>query len=362
MMRTAVRWTIPAAVATAVIGGSLAWPSLAGAAPDLAPTTAADLMADVAGSQAQALSGTVEQTTDIGLPQLPSGAAGQDPASLSALLGGTTTARVWSDGAERSRIAVLGSLAETDVVRNGADVWTWRSGTGTVTHAVVPSGQSAAAAPRQPQLTPAQAADQALAAVGPTTQVTLGSPATVAGRQARTLVLEPKDAASLIGRVVIAVDAATAMPLQVQVFSRGSAEPAVQTGFTSVSFGAPAASEVAPALPLGSAVEEVTPQALQAQAGTVPQPTVVGSGWTSVAVLRAAGAQLGSAPSGAAGAANPTALLKAMSVPVSGAYGSGRLITSSVFSALVLDDGRVLVGAVPAPELERAAMDPAAQP
>ncbi|MCW2619443.1 MAG: hypothetical protein JWR28_2592, partial [Modestobacter sp.] len=26
MMRTAVRWTIPAAVATAVIGGSLAWP------------------------------------------------------------------------------------------------------------------------------------------------------------------------------------------------------------------------------------------------------------------------------------------------------------------------------------------------
>jgi hypothetical protein len=51
-----------------------------------------------------------------------------------------------------------------------------------------------------------------------------------------------------------------------------------------------------------------------------------------------------------------------MSRPVTGAYGSGRLITSSVLTALVLDDGRVLVGAVPAPELERAAMDTAAQP
>jgi hypothetical protein len=51
-----------------------------------------------------------------------------------------------------------------------------------------------------------------------------------------------------------------------------------------------------------------------------------------------------------------------MSRPVNGAYGSGRLITSSVLSALVLDDGRVLIGAVPEPELERAALDPAAQP
>jgi hypothetical protein len=360
MIRTAVRWTIPAAVATAVIGGSLAWPSLAGAAPDLAPTTAADLMADVAGSPAQAFSGTVVQTTDLGLPQLPSGAAGSDPAVLTDLIGGTTTARVWSDGGQRARIAVLGRLAETDVVRNGTDVWTWRSGTGTVAHAVLPPDQASAAVPAQPQLTPAQAAHQALAAVEPTTRVALGSTATVAGRPARTLVLEPKDAGSLVGRVVIAVDAETATPLQVQVFARDSAGAAVQTGFTSVSFGAPSATEVAPALPQGSAVQEVTPQTMQARAGAPPQPAVVGSGWTSVAVLRTAGAQPGSAPT--AGGADPSALLQAMSRPVNGAYGSGRLITSSVLSALVLDDGRVLIGAVPAPELERAALDPAAQP
>jgi outer membrane lipoprotein-sorting protein len=361
-MRTAIRWTIPATVATAVIGGSLAGPSLAGAAPDLAPTTVADLMAEVAGSSAQAFSGTVVQTTDLGLPQLPSGAVGQDQAGLSDLISGTTTARIWSDGGQRSRIAVLGRLAETDVVRDGTDVWTWRSGTGTVAHAVVPAGPAGAAGPAQARLTPAQAAQQALAAVEPSTRVTLGSTATVAGRQARTLVLEPHDAGSLVGRVVIAVDAATATPLQVQVFPSGGAEPAVQTGFTAVSFDAPSPSEVAPALPGGSAVEEVTPQTVQAQAGTVPQSTVVGSGWTSVAVLRTAGAQPGSAATAAAGEADATELLQAMSRPISGAYGNGRLITSSVLTALVLDDGRVLVGAVPAAQLERAALDPAAQP
>jgi hypothetical protein len=362
-MRTALRWTIPATVASAVIGGSLAWPSLAGAAPDLAPTTAADLLAHVAGSHDQAFSGTVEQTADLGLPQMPASAAGRDPASLTELASGTTTARVWSDGGQRSRIAVLGQLAETDVVRNGSDVWTWRSGTGTVAHAVIPSDWASGAVPAQPQLTPGQAADQALAAVEPTTRVTVGSPAVVAGRQAQTLVLEPKDAASLVGRVVIAVDAETATPLQVQVFARGSTEPALQTGFTSVSFAAPPASEVAPALPQGSAVEEVAPQDVPDQVGTMPQqPTVVGSGWSSVAVLRTAGAELGSGATTAIGGADATALLQAMSLPVTGAYGSGRLITSSVLTALVLDDGRVLVGAVPAPELERAAMDTAAQP
>src|SRR3569833_3752216 len=131
-MRTALRWTIPATVASAVIGGSLAWPSLAGAAPDLVPRTAAVLLADVAGSQAQAFSGTVAQIADLGLPQLPASAAGHDPASLAALASGTTTARVWSGGGQRSRIAVLGQLAEPDVVRNGPDERTWRSGTGTV--------------------------------------------------------------------------------------------------------------------------------------------------------------------------------------------------------------------------------------
>ena len=52
-------------------------------------------------------------------------------------------------------------------------------------------------------------------------------------------------------------------------------------------------------------------------------------------------------------------LLQALS-PVSGAYGSGRLLTTDLVSALLLDDGRLLVGAVPPSVLEEVAVDPRA--
>ena len=43
--------------------------------------------------------------------------------------------------------------------------------------------------------------------------------------------------------------------------------------------------------------------------------------------------------------------LSTIGTPVSGTWGSGRLITTAVGSAIVTDDGRVAAGAVPAPVL-----------
>jgi hypothetical protein len=40
-------------------------------------------------------------------------------------------------------------------------------------------------------------------------------------------------------------------------------------------------------------------------------------------------------------------LVSALGKPVSGPWGSGKLITTSVMSAIVTDDGRVAAGAVP---------------
>ena len=45
---------------------------------------------------------------------------------------------------------------------------------------------------------------------------------------------------------------------------------------------------------------------------------------------------------------------------VDGEWGSGRLLTSRLFSALLTDDGRLLVGAVEPGLLEQAALDPRA--
>jgi hypothetical protein len=49
-------------------------------------------------------------------------------------------------------------------------------------------------------------------------------------------------------------------------------------------------------------------------------------------------------------------LLKSLPA-VSGTWGSGHLLTSKVFSALLTDDGRVLVGAVSPDRLYQAAAD-----
>ena len=105
--------------------------------------------------------------------------------------------------------------------------------------------------------TPQQLAKQILAAVGKTTTVKLQQNVTVAGQPAYQLSLAPKDSRSLIGQITIASTRANSMPLQVQVFARGASSPAFQLGFTSISFGMPAASNFAFTPPPGAKVRTV---------------------------------------------------------------------------------------------------------
>jgi hypothetical protein len=69
-------------------------------------------------------------------------------------------------------------------------------------------------------------------------------------------------------------------------------------------------------------------------------PQVMGKGWLSVAVLPAA-----SAPFTSTGGSRGSALASA-STPVHGAWGSGRLLRTSLLSVLMTDNGAVLIGAV----------------
>ena len=133
--------------------------------------------------------------------------------------------------------------------------------------------------------------------------------------------------------------------------------------------------------PPGATVEEVTPGATEHEglfrgpseglgtpgdlAALRPPVTVVGEGWSSVVVARpglAGLAALAAAGAGAAddeGSAGLTTLLANLPT-VEGDWGSGRLLTSRLFSVLLTDDGRVLAGAVDAATLQTAAGDPAA--
>lgn len=359
---------MPVAVIGVVAAGGVLTNAVATADPALPARTAAELLVAIADAPDRPFSGTVAENADLGIPALP-GSAASTSLSWQSLVTGSHTAHVWYAGPARQRVSLVGDLAESDVVRNGSDVWIWSSRDNTVSHGTLPAR---AELPRQtvPPIDPATAAKQALAALDPSTAVTVSGTSRVAGRPVYELVLAPRDAASLIGQVRLAVDSETSLPLRLQVIARGASDPAFETAFTSISFDRPADSVFAFTPPPGATVTEATlPTAVGAPHGerpsgsavwTQPHPTVIGTGWTAVveipdgaaALQGLSGAGPNGAPSGSAAAA--TALLGA-TTPVSGAFGTGRMLTTSLVSVLILSDGRVLLGAVTPDRLEQVA-------
>lgn len=281
------RWAVPvgavAAVGIVVAGSVIARGQ---ATPALPARTTAQLLAAVDNPAAlpSAMTATVQETASLGLPDLP---GSSDPLSGLSLLSGTHTFKIWYDGPAKVRVAVPVSMGETDVRRDGRNVWLWDSQTNKATHYILPAGAAdtppnVAQAQRVP--TPPQLAKQILAAVGSTTRVGLQQNVTVAGQPAYQLSLAPKDSRSLIGQVRIAIDASNSLPLQVQVFARGAASPAFSVGYTSLSFARPAASNFAFSPPPGAKVKTVTVPA-GAPAGLSGLPNLpAGSFYNSVKV------------------------------------------------------------------------------
>ena len=349
------RWAVPVAAAAVVAATLVVTPMVAGAAPALPPRTPAELLASTRAAVDHPFSGTVVQTARLGLPDLPrSGHGASTSLSLASLVTGSHTARIWYAGPDRSRVALVGDFAQTDLIRSGRDLWTWSSADNTAKHLTVPAHDDTT--PMPDTLTPGQAAQQALAAIDPTTAVTVEGTASVAGRSAYELVLRPRDERSLVGQVRLAVDSATSTPLRVEVFARSGGKPAFETTFTAIQFATPRASLFTFRPPAGAKVSEQTlpakPDAAQRKAfadkrATMDRPTVVGTGWTSVLVMNGVDTADTSSP-------ELGALLRSAK-SVSGSYGTGRVIQTALVSALLLDDGRLLVGSVTPQVLEQAA-------
>jgi outer membrane lipoprotein-sorting protein len=364
------RWAVPA-VATIAAGGIIAGSlvTTAQAAPTLPAKTPAQLLADIAAGHAiPPLTGTVVETTSLGLPQLPQE---DDPTSLSSLITGSHTIQVYWENAQHFRLAVPQSLSETDVIRDGNTAWLWESSSNSVTKLTLPAdnskkmGNAGSAASKVPlPLTPQQAASEALQQVGKTTVVSTQSNVLVAGEPAYQLVLAPKDASSLIGSIRVAIDGKTGVPLRLQVFAKGSGSPAVQIGYTQISYVAPAAANLTFTPPPGATMKVVTPGGRRdgATAGKTPQSAGTaeyGSGWLSVAELPASDLSPSGTGQGASqaqpsasggdvfGGATQEAVnaLLGSAKDVSGSWGSGRLLHTSLVNVLFVGD-EAYVGAV----------------
>ncbi len=347
------RWAVPAGTVAVVAAGLLVSPVVADASSSLPARSAAELLASTRAATDHPFSGTVSQTARLGLPELPG--ASSTSLSVTSLVTGTHTARVWYAAPDRTRVALVGSLAETNVVRAGSDVWTWSSEDRKATHTILPSADASQTSDGAASITPAQAAEKVLAAIDPTTVVTVDGSVSVAGRPAYELVLAPRDASSLVGQVRLAIDARTSTPLRVEVFGEGASKPAFETGFTSIRFKAPAASVFAFTPPAGAQVTTTDLSAVAApstaprrRSATGARPTVIGTGWT--AVVSVPGVQLGSSSSN-----EQLSTLLRSADRVSGAWGSGRILRTALVTALLTDDGRLYVGAVTPAVLEQAA-------
>ena len=182
---------------------------------------------------------------------------------------------------------------------------------------------------------------------------------TVAGRAAYELVLTPKDAATLVSQVRVAVDSERKLPLRVQVYSTKLATPAIEVGFTAIDFAAPEARQFDFTPPPGTTLTQVTAEQLVAAAGDGKAAAAVGAdraramrvtgtGWSRVVVAKLPAEQEKSqAPSSKTGG-GPDALSRILGgLPrVTGAWGSGRLLEGTLWSAVLTDDGRVAIGAV----------------
>lgn len=350
------RWAVPAGVVVVVGLGTAAaalGPHFAAVtAGSLPARTSQQLVAEVRNVATVPLSGTLRQSTDLGLPDLPAVAQPTAlPAAQDALLATSLTARIWIGSAQRERVAVISDLSETDVVRNGRDLWLWDSSADTASHVVLGGGGGAATTVDPTRsvsgallsgrvVTPGELATSLLTTVGPGTGVHTGPTGRVAGRSAYELVLAPTGGDSLVGRAVIDVDAVTDTVLRVRVYSAGDDGAAFTTEFTRISFETPKPALFTFVPPAGASVRTGSPG---------PAERVLGSGWT--AVLRA---DLGTAeePTSA-----PSALetLLASAVDVHGSYGNGRLLRTTLLNVLVLPDGRVFAGAVTPAILERRA-------
>lgn len=364
----AARWAAPAG-ALAVIGAvALTANHVASADPSLPPRSAAQLLVDVQQANLKGLSGTVVQTSNLGLPDINLGGSTQGgSSSLTSLVSGTHTWRVWLAGPQQQRLALVGSLGESDVIRNGRDLWVWSSKDKTATHTLLPAeGAKPAPTPDQLPKTPQEAAQLALSAIEPTTSVATSGASVVAGQQAYDLVLKPKDTASLVASVRISLDAVHHVPLRVQVFSTKTANPAFEVGFTHVDFAKPAARQFAFNPPPGTKVTQSTlgSDAGKAAAtkpsapGSAPagaKPKIVGIGWTTVVVSRLPDASAAGSRASQGDLAGQLQRVLSLLPKASGSWGTGHVLQGTLFTVVVTDDGRVAVGAV-APERVYAAL------
>jgi hypothetical protein len=214
-------------------------PTIDSALPVNVPYVSAPALREhILASEDQPFAGYAESDASFGLPTGLEGFGG-----VASLLDGVTRMRVWQAAPNRWRVDVLSDVSEDDTYETARGAYLWDSNSELLTQVL---GQYPVRLPRAADLMPPALAVRLLRDAGTRAKVSGLAPRRVAGIAAIGLRLIPNDPASTIAQVDIWAEPRTWLPLQVEIFGRGSVQPAIETEFLQVSSWRPDESTLTP--------------------------------------------------------------------------------------------------------------------
>ncbi len=381
---------LPAGVVAALItAGAITIPVQASAVT--LPEVTADELVAMMNPDITGFSGTVEKTTDLGLPALemssmmspemveemaekmPDGFDDFIPQLIEknllteaiAFVAGTDTIRVFASE-EGFRAQILDPMGQRDIIVTEGEFWAYDSRTQTVTtrstdYRVDDADVEEALQKLSVDMTdPRAVAERLLEEAGPDTTIRVGDDHRIAGRTAYRLIMEPTSDVSLVSSIQVSVDSENGMPLGVRVFSVEQDSPAAEIAFTQVTFDVPDASLFSFTPPPGATVEALEfPEGIEQaiadiEAGVfdedaakaraeelaeefAPGTTVtqLGERWESVVAISAL-------PEDMPVEMLEMELFQDLLIQVTG----GQVFSTPLVNVLMTDDGRVFAGAV----------------
>jgi outer membrane lipoprotein-sorting protein len=376
---------MPAVVTPAVIAAISLVPLQANAV-DLPDMSAEELMIMMMDAQPTEFSGTILKTSNLGLPalELSSMVSEEDAERMREkmpeefavfapevieqnllteameLVTGEHRVRVFV-GETGMRAQILDMMAQRDLIVSGNTVWTYDSREQVAMYAELDEEKlaegkveaeaeiSAYIAEIGLDLTDPQAvAEYLMSQVGDSSEVTVGTDHYHAGRTAYQLNVTPNSEVSLVDSIVVSVDSETGMPLALSVYSTEQAEPAMEVGYESISFGDQDESMFSFNPPAGTQIVDL--KELEAQKEKVdlemwmdmeemesleekPEPVLIGEGWDTIVLM----------PSGDKALAEMGGeLIQSLMTPVAG----GMLFSTPLMNVFMTDSGDVYAGAV----------------
>jgi hypothetical protein len=358
-------------VVAGIVAVLCALPSIDSALPVSVPqVSAAQLRTRILDSAGLPYAGYAESDATFGLPAL-AGFSG-----VTSLLDGVTRMRVWQAAADRWRVDVLSDAGENDTYQTPRAAYIWDSASELLTEVL---GRYPVRLPRAADLVPPALALRLLREAGSRARLSELAPRRVAGIAAAGLRISPDDPASTVARIDIWAEPASGLPLQVDIFGRGSGPPALETQFLQVSAWHPVPAVLTPQRGPGTAFTEATAADLSGALGNLgpvilpvslagrsrvaapagfDQVGIYGRGLATFVVLELSGATGLSLISGARAEGGTALKIR---------HGAGVLVTSSLINAVLLHPSAtagtfVLAGFVDRQVLRQAALQLAAEP